>query len=114
MKISAKTHDYTVPETLSFCAASRRRWKDHHRRHQHRRLDCIPRPEHVLDDNVAIASMIRGGVIDLASRAITVNNVQPGPTATDMTVGNAETFIPLIPLGRVGEPEETGGLSPRG
>jgi 3-oxoacyl-[acyl-carrier protein] reductase len=34
--------------------------------------------------------MIRGVAIDLASRAITVNNVQPGPTATDMTVGHAE------------------------
>jgi 3-oxoacyl-[acyl-carrier protein] reductase len=38
----------------------------------------------------AIALMIRGVAIDLASRAITVNNVQPGPTATDMTVGHAE------------------------
>ena len=58
--------------------------------------------------------MIRGVAIDLAPRAITVNNVQPGPRATDMTVGNAETFIPLIPLGRVGEPEEIGGLLPKG
>ena len=114
MKISSKTRDCTVPETLTFCAASRRRWKDHHRRQQHRRLDRISRPEHVLDDNEAIASMIRGVAIDLAPRAITVNNVQPGPRATDMTVGNAETFIPLIPLGRVGEPEEIGGLLPKG
>ena len=75
---------------------------------------AFPDPSNVLDDNVAIASMIRGVAIDLASRAITVNNVQPGPTATDMTVGNAETFIPLIPLGRVGEPEEIGDLLPKG
>jgi 3-oxoacyl-[acyl-carrier protein] reductase len=61
----------------------------------------------------AVAAMIRG-VIDLASRAITVNNVQPGPTATDMTVGHAEILIPLIPLGRMGEPEEIGGLLPKG
>jgi 3-oxoacyl-[acyl-carrier protein] reductase len=49
--------------------------------------------------------MIRGVVIDLASRAIAVNNVQPGPAAADMTVGHAEILIPLIPLGRMGEPE---------
>jgi 3-oxoacyl-[acyl-carrier protein] reductase len=58
----------------------------------------------------AIASMIRGVAIDLASRAITVNNVQPGPTATDMTAGHAEMVKPLIPLGRMGEPEEVAGL----
>ena len=58
--------------------------------------------------------MIRGVAIDLASRAITVNNVQPGPTATDMTVGHAEILIPLIPLGRMGEPDEIGGLLPKG
>ena len=62
----------------------------------------------------AVAAMIRGVAIDLASRAITVNNVQPGPTATDMTVGHAEILIPFIPLGRMGEPEEIGGLLPKG
>jgi 3-oxoacyl-[acyl-carrier protein] reductase len=58
----------------------------------------------------AIASMVRGVAIDLASRAITVNNVQPGPTATDMTASYAEMVKPLIPLGRMGEPEEIAGL----
>jgi 3-oxoacyl-[acyl-carrier protein] reductase len=58
----------------------------------------------------AIASMVRGVAIDLASRAITVNNVQPGPTATDMTASHAEMVKPLIPLGRMGEPEEIAGL----
>ena len=58
--------------------------------------------------------MIRGVAIDLASRAITVNNVQPGPTATDMTVGHADMVILLIPLGRMGDPEEIGGLSLKG
>ena len=32
----------------------------------------------------AIAGMIRGLAIDFAPRGITVNNVQPGPTSTDM------------------------------
>jgi 3-oxoacyl-[acyl-carrier protein] reductase len=58
----------------------------------------------------AIASMVRGVAIDLASRAITVNNVQPGPTATDMTASHAERVKPLIPLARMGEPEEIAGL----
>jgi len=58
----------------------------------------------------AIASMVRGVAIDLAPRAITVNNVQPGPTATDMTASHAEMVKPFIPLGRMGEPEEVAGL----
>jgi 3-oxoacyl-[acyl-carrier protein] reductase len=58
----------------------------------------------------AIASMVRGVAIDLAARAITVNNVQPGPTATDMTAGHAEMVMPLIPLGRMAEPHEIAGL----
>jgi 3-oxoacyl-[acyl-carrier protein] reductase len=33
----------------------------------------------------AVASPVRGIAIDLAPRGITVNNVQPGPTKTDMT-----------------------------
>jgi 3-oxoacyl-[acyl-carrier protein] reductase len=32
----------------------------------------------------ALAVMVRGVAQDLVSRGITVNNVQPGPTATDM------------------------------
>ena len=31
----------------------------------------------------AVAGMVRGVALDLAPRGITVNNVQPGPTATD-------------------------------
>jgi NAD(P)-dependent dehydrogenase (short-subunit alcohol dehydrogenase family) len=33
----------------------------------------------------ALVGLVRGAAIDLAPRAITVNNVQPGPTATDMS-----------------------------
>jgi 3-oxoacyl-[acyl-carrier protein] reductase len=58
----------------------------------------------------AIAAMVRGVAIDLAPRAITVNNVQPGPTATDMAAGHAEMVTPLIPLRRMGEPDEIAGL----
>lgn len=58
----------------------------------------------------AIAALIRGVAIDLAPRGITANNVQPGPTATDMTAAHAEVVRPLIPLGRLGRPEEIAGL----
>ena len=58
----------------------------------------------------AIASLVRGVAIDLAPRGITVNNVQPGPTATDMTASHIETVKPFVPLGRLGEPEEIAGL----
>ncbi len=58
----------------------------------------------------AVAAMVRGIAIDLAPRAITVNNVQPGPTMTDMTAAHAERITPLIPLRRMGEPDEVAGL----
>ena len=58
----------------------------------------------------AIASLVRGVAIDLAPRRITVNNIQPGPTATDMTAAYGEMVKPLVPLGRMGEPEEIAGL----
>jgi 3-oxoacyl-[acyl-carrier protein] reductase len=57
----------------------------------------------------AIASLVRGIAVDLAPRAIAVNNVQPGPTATDMNA-QPEKVVPLIPLGRIGQPEEIAGL----
>src|ERR1700730_9716248 len=58
----------------------------------------------------AIASLVRGVAIDLAPRGITVNNVQPGPTATDMTASLVEMVKPLVPLGRLGKPEGIAGL----
>jgi 3-oxoacyl-[acyl-carrier protein] reductase len=58
----------------------------------------------------AVASLVRGVAIDLAPRGITVNNVQPGPTETDMTPVHAEIVKPLVPLGRLGKPEEIAGL----
>ena len=58
----------------------------------------------------AVASLVRGIAIDLAPRGITVNNVQPGPTATDMTAAHVEMVKPLVPLGRMGKPEEIAAL----
>src|SRR6202521_103484 len=54
----------------------------------------------------ALTGLVRGAAIDLAPRAITVNNVQPGPTGTDMTSAVAEMVTPLIPLKRMGETSE--------
>ena len=58
----------------------------------------------------AIATMVKGIALDLAPRGITVNNVQTGPTETDMTIDHLEMVKPLIPLGRVGQPAEIAGL----
>jgi 3-oxoacyl-[acyl-carrier protein] reductase len=57
-----------------------------------------------------LTGLVRGAAIDLAPRAITVNNVQPGPTATDMTSALAEMVTPLIPLKRMGETSEIAGF----
>src|SRR5712672_3189533 len=54
----------------------------------------------------ALTGLVRGAAIDLAPRAITVNNVQPGPTATDMTSALAEFAKTLIPLKRMGDVSE--------
>jgi 3-oxoacyl-[acyl-carrier protein] reductase len=54
----------------------------------------------------ALTGLVRGAAIDLAPRAITVNNVQPGPTATDMSSPHSELVKPFIPLKRMGEVSE--------
>lgn len=58
----------------------------------------------------ALTGFVRGAAIDLAPRAITVNNVQPGPTATDMSSPHAEIVKTLIPLKRMGDVSEIAGL----
>src|SRR5260370_33815386 len=58
----------------------------------------------------AVAVMVKGIAVDLASRGITVNNIQPGPTVTDMTVDIIAAIKPLIPLKRAGDPDEIAGL----
>jgi len=54
----------------------------------------------------ALTDLVRGAAIDLAPRAITVNNVQAGPTATDMSSAHAERVKALIPLRRMGDVSE--------
>jgi 3-oxoacyl-[acyl-carrier protein] reductase len=61
----------------------------------------------------AVASLVRGMAIDLAPRGITVNNVQPGPTATDMNPADgphSEAVKNLVPLGSLGSGEEVAGF----
>jgi 3-oxoacyl-[acyl-carrier protein] reductase len=54
----------------------------------------------------ALVGLVRGAAIDLAPRAITVNNVQPGPTTTDMSSAHEELAKTLIPLKRMGDVSE--------
>ncbi|HEY0802955.1 MAG TPA: SDR family oxidoreductase [Steroidobacteraceae bacterium] len=58
----------------------------------------------------AVAVMVKGVAADLAGRGITVNNIQPGPTVTDMTADHIEAIKPFIPLKRAGDPDEIAGL----
>ena len=53
---------------------------------------------------------MKGAAIELVPRGVTVNNVQPGPTTTDMTKEHTERVLPLIPLGRMGKTREVAGL----
>ena len=59
----------------------------------------------------AVASMVQNLALDLAPRRITINNIQPGPIATDMTAGMAEQIVSSIPLQRMGEPDEIASLA---
>jgi 3-oxoacyl-[acyl-carrier protein] reductase len=59
----------------------------------------------------AVAALVKNVALELAPRRITVNNIQPGPTETDMTSAMIEHLIARIPLGRVGQPEEIAGLA---
>jgi len=57
----------------------------------------------------AVAGLVRGLARDLGPRGITVNNVQPGPTDTDMAPQDDATagmLKAMSPLGRIGRPEE--------
>ena len=55
----------------------------------------------------ALTGLVRGAAIDLAPRAITVNNVQPGPTHTDIvSSAQFEMVKPFIPLKRIGDVSE--------
>jgi 3-oxoacyl-[acyl-carrier protein] reductase len=61
----------------------------------------------------AVAGLTRGLARDLGPRGITVNTVQPGPTATEMNPAEgpfAEAMKGLMALGRYGETDEVAGL----
>ena len=58
----------------------------------------------------AVAVMVKGIAIDLAPRGITVNNIQPAATLTDMTADYIDSITPAIPLKRAGDPDEMAGL----
>lgn len=61
----------------------------------------------------AVAALVRGMALDLAPRGITVNNVQPGPTVTDMNPADSphhEQLRAMMPVGRFGQPEEVAAM----
>jgi 3-oxoacyl-[acyl-carrier protein] reductase len=61
----------------------------------------------------AIAAMTRGLARDYGPKGITINNVQPGPTETDMNPANSPHrgwLEAQSPLGRVGQPQEVANL----
>ncbi|WP_460141235.1 3-oxoacyl-ACP reductase family protein [Pseudomonas sp. S2_E01] len=62
----------------------------------------------------AMIGLVRGLAQDFAPRGITVNNIQPGPTATDMNPADApylEHVISRVPLGRLGRADEIAGMA---
>jgi 3-oxoacyl-[acyl-carrier protein] reductase len=61
----------------------------------------------------AVAGLVRGMARDLGPRGITVNNVQPGPTDTDMNPGDGPgvgALTSTMALGRLGHPDEIASL----
>src|SRR6185295_7031861 len=61
----------------------------------------------------AVAGLTRGLARDLGPRGITVNNVQPGPVATDMNPANgpfAETLKSFMALKRYGQGDEIAAM----
>jgi 3-oxoacyl-[acyl-carrier protein] reductase len=58
----------------------------------------------------ALVGLVRGVALDLAPRAITVNNLQPGPVDTDMNAGSVEFLSNLSPLKRIAKPGEIADL----
>ncbi len=61
----------------------------------------------------AVASLTRGLAIDLGPRGITVNNVQPGPTETDMNPKDGPHYdlvVNMLPVKRAGTADEIAGM----
>lgn len=62
----------------------------------------------------AITSFTRGLARDLGSRGITVNNIQPGPIATDMNPADGDFAAgqtKITALGRYGQDDEVAGMA---
>lgn len=59
----------------------------------------------------AVATMVKGIALDLAPRGITVNNIEPGPTETDMTASMVSDLAAMVPIRRVGHGEEIAELA---
>jgi 3-oxoacyl-[acyl-carrier protein] reductase len=61
----------------------------------------------------ALAGLTRGMARDLGPRGITVNNVQPGPTNTDLNPVDgpyATTFLPMLAVQRFAHVDEIAGM----
>ena len=59
----------------------------------------------------ALAAFTRGLAHDLGPRGITVNNVQPGPTVTDIASAEVHEMLrPMMPIGRLGHDREVAAL----
>jgi 3-oxoacyl-[acyl-carrier protein] reductase len=58
----------------------------------------------------AVAAMVKGLALDLAPRGIRVNNIQPGPSETEMTAEHIEHIKGMVPLGQVGQTEDIAEL----
>ena len=61
----------------------------------------------------ALQGLVQGLSRDLGERGITINNVQPGPIATDLNPSEgefAEVLKKLVALGRYGTVEEVAGM----
>lgn len=59
----------------------------------------------------AVATMVKGIALDLAPMKITVNNIQPGPTETDMTTALVSRLKEMVPLKQIGQPDEIAALA---
>ncbi len=61
----------------------------------------------------AIVGLVKGLARDLGPRGITINNIQPGPTATDMNPADsefAEKLRGFMALSRYGSPDEIAAM----
>jgi 3-oxoacyl-[acyl-carrier protein] reductase len=61
----------------------------------------------------ALAAMVRGLALDLAPRGITINNLQPGPIATEANAAQGaqlDAINAMMPVGRMGKVDEVAAM----